>query len=260
MENRESYDARPSSQSQPMSQSSLKMSRILQPHMVPGAASQTSHEEEEALREAYLNIIQADDWRRQFEDVATDIAASAVGVAAAMGAGEQEAFTVAFENRLFEFDAARYNTVLIGRMSDCDVPLPKAAVDTSRVHAVVFLFPASRQVMVVDVGSASGIRTTKRSSGASVLSSKPRERSILVFEWGEVAVLLLGSLQVCLNPKLCVICLEHPRALTFAACSHFVCCGACAAKVAFCPLCRTNLGVNSPVRGFGVMSHARVAQ
>lgn len=126
--------------------------------------------------------------------------------------------------------------VAIGRMFS-DIAFPEADTNCSRLHALVFPLPVYGVVAVVDVGSYTGIITTKRSSDAKCESSTPVSRRALIFKLDESAALLMGNQQVLLNPKLCCVCFEAPRNQKFN-CGHQCTCKSCADKLELCPLCR----------------------
>ena len=125
-------------------------------------------------------------------------------------------------------------TVLIGVKPGCDIE-----AGLSRLHAIVYIFPSLASVLVVDVGSMTGIRTLERSDKTKPLvSSKPEARAVLEFGLKERVVLSLGGCSIMLNPPQCVVCLDKPRCRQFQACLHFVTCADCASKLVECPICR----------------------
>jgi hypothetical protein len=126
---------------------------------------------------------------------------------------------------------------LIGRSHSCDLRLTSDQV--SRIHVVLFVIPKNR-VIAVDLGSRCGITVTSRSDATKPLqSSTMGKRAVLTFSWHEAFALLLGDATVNFAwSKMCLICLERPRALRFAECGHLVICAACAAGLRDCPLCR----------------------
>jgi hypothetical protein len=181
---------------------------------------------------------------------------------------EEDHFSIAHNKTSLSFFKEQ-EAVIVGRMKSSDVLLQDEGV--SRVHCIILLVP-QRSVICVDVGSALGISTVRRSSEKPCESSLPNQRCVLAFDWGEVAVLMCGKEQVCLSegqkkdqkdhspnvldPKLCFICFENPRSVTFA-CNHFVCCGTCGPKLRQCPVCRKNIDSKTTIAGdFFVNSHA----
>lgn len=199
-----------------LSQESMAMSTQISVKLLSGESRQTNVEAEE-LRRNYLAIITRNDWHEQLVMVARDVAARVQdpkkNASAEQGSvqrrireresEDEDGFTIAFQDTLHEAQATDF--VLCGRMKECHIRLSDAGA--SRVHAIVLLIPKSL-IIVVDVGSAKGIVTVRRSSGGACESSLPNQRSVLTFQWGETAVLGLGVEHVCLNPRLCCVCLE----------------------------------------------------
>ena len=60
------------------------------------------------------------------------------------------------ENRLFRFDSQKQSLIVIGRRSICDIQVTNEKV--SRVAAIIYLLPHLKQMLVVDVGSTSGMK------------------------------------------------------------------------------------------------------
>lgn len=127
--------------------------------------------------------------------------------------------------------------ILMGRRTGCDVQFPSIRIDTSRLHAIVYLLPEINKIAVVDVGSLSGIQTVERSSGKECERSEPDSRRVLMFEWNEYAKFEFGSLEVAFNLKECVICMDNLREIKFG-CGHYAACKECADKLQECPICR----------------------
>ncbi len=211
-------------------------------------------QESEEMRRTYLKIVRQADWKEQFMLIARHVAKATADSmpVSPMRRGEDEGFSIAHGERLFSnFENA--DAVIVGRIKDCDVTLRHEAC--SRVHAIFLLLPT--KVVCVDVGSALGIITTRRSGDHPCESSLPNQRAVLIFDWGECVVLGMGKEQLCLNPRLCCICLDRPRTVLFS-CKHFVCCSECAPKVKHCPVCRCALENVKAVEGeFFVNSRPR---
>jgi hypothetical protein len=130
---------------------------------------------------------------------------------------------------------------MIGRLNGCDVRLLEArdlnGTATSRLHSIVYLMPEFNIILVVDVGSATGIRTLKRGSNMDLVDSLPDSRKIIILNWTEFAKLRFHTEDIVLNFKECVVCTEKPREHMFN-CGHYCVCKGCSDKLMTCPLCR----------------------
>lgn len=117
---------------------------------------------------------------------------------------------------------------------------------TSRLHIVFFRVPGG-QIWAIDVGSLDGIRMKKRSSDKPLVSSTPARRRAMIIEKGETVVFGCGPLEISVNPKECLCCMEKPREKTYLCgtrddgtpIKHLVACNECDAKLTACPLCMT---------------------
>ena len=193
-------------------------------------------EESEALREAYLSMIETPTWKQQMEDAATLVAENLMKDFEQQPIVE-ERITVASDGMLYEFNADVNKFIMIGRKDGCDVKLNDHGYATSRMHAMIMPFPQFNIYLVVDMGGLFGFDTLRRNSGKPCVSSRPNSRNVLVFDWNEIAVLELGSKKVAINPKECVICFERPRTRTFN-CGHHTTCDECTMYLMDCPICR----------------------
>jgi len=233
------------------SPSSQSMYDVIQSSFKHESAKPLEESEMEKLREAYDEIIKKRDRKKQFEDVATLLLRDLEdGDMLVKSEASTEPISLAADGRLYEF-SDKY-CVLAGRLPECDVLL--ASATASRVHFILFMFPQFDKYLVVDVGSVNGITTQQRSNSQLPLAnSLPNARQILIFSWGEIAILGLGNQRIAINPKVCVICFERPREVTFEQCNHYVCCLKCARSLPNCPLCRTEVRAPS-MREFGMFT------
>ncbi len=189
------------------------------------------------LREAYLQIIEKPDWKKQMEDSAVMISQDLMNDLLLREVKETR-FTIAHSGNLYEFDSKVSKFITIGRMKDCDILFNGYGSGlTSRLHAMIMPLPQFGIYLVVDMGSYYGIDTLKRSSGKALISSHIKSRNILVFDWNEVAIFRMGSEKIGINPKECLICFEKPRDTTFN-CGHHTVCAMCADRINRCPICR----------------------
>ncbi|AYV81903.1 MAG: forkhead associated FHA domain and RING domain protein, partial [Harvfovirus sp.] len=139
------------------------------------------------------------------------------------------------------FRANKDNRLLmIGRRSECDICFDEKLVDTSRLHALVYVMPELNLTAVVDVGSKFGIETLERGSKIPCEHSTPTTRKIIMLEYGEFAKLKFASETIIMSPKLCIICYENGRDHLFS-CGHFIVCSACSTKITTCPICRAEI-------------------
>jgi hypothetical protein len=159
------------------------------------------------------------------------------------GTAFEDEFSVGIQEQLHCFLPRDKSVITIGRYPGCDI-LPSAQYMNdamSRLHAIVYLFPMIGIVLVVDVGSFTGIVTVKRASTtAQCISSVPSLRQVLSFGWKEGVLLRLGTFTVQLWAKACVVCLSRPRNQTFAQCRHYCVCEQCVQRLDKCPVCRTS--------------------
>jgi hypothetical protein len=121
------------------------------------------------------------------------------------------------------------DVVMVGRLRGCDLMMPGDLTTVSRLHAVIFALPRHARIVVIDVGSFSGVCTMWRSgrsggtAGGGARScttsttttpaqlcsvektdllqrSVPHARVPLQFYWGESVVLQLGSRFLRMSP------------------------------------------------------------
>ncbi len=209
------------------------------------------------LRQAYLDMMTAQEtthvsepewWKEVFSEVGKLIAMRAMGIlfaepSAAAPAPPTPTITVAYDGRLFSFDDNV--PITIGRLSSCDVVLDPRG--TSRLHAIIFRVPAEGSILVVDVGSATGILTLARSATLRpMVCSRPDDRYVLDFGAQETAILTLGTAILAVNAKECVVCLEKPRAGVLG-CGHHVVCIECLNAISRCPVCRAPVEIDQPM-------------
>lgn len=140
-------------------------------------------------------------------------------------------------------DVRDERVVVLGRkvQSARHISLPRTDTWASRIHALIVR--DSTGVTVVDLGCAAGIIMLSRSSDAvDLVSSHPGSRRSIRVEQSETVVLQLGATLVCLNPQVCVICMERPRNVIFD-CRHHCCCRKCAGakELKNCPICRAEI-------------------
>lgn len=119
---------------------------------------------------------------------------------------------------------------------------------TSRCHALVTKVNDS-ELLVIDPGSLTGIRTIKRSGGIPE-HSLPSARKALKFGGNERFVLRLGVAVVGFNldrtdgaessESECIVCMVNP-AIDRLQCGHCVVCASCRARLATCPMCRATI-------------------
>lgn len=216
----------------------------------PNESKQIINEGEEVIREQYVKIFELQEtvhktepnwWKTEFENAGkllVDAFESKDKVQS------MEKFNIAYNGKMYEFDNKR--AITIGRYGGCDIQFPPREDGTSRLHALIFLFPENPKYVVADMGSMRGIITEKRSTDKSCTSSVPRNRNILIFDWTETAILILVDKKISINPKECVICLTEPRNCTFD-CGHYLVCNNCKNKIHECPVCRTP--INTMISG-----------
>lgn len=175
-------------------------------------------------------------WKGQFDNVAKELTHLLIKEFPPCNENYSNELSVAWNHQLYQFKDKQ--VILVGRHIGCDVLFNING--TSRLHTMVFPLPQFGKILVVDVGSLSGVETLKRSSEQPLRHSRPTNREVLILDWNEVAVFKLGDTQICINPRECVICFDRPRHVTFN-CKHFLVCVDCASKITLCPLCRTSI-------------------
>lgn len=158
----------------------------------------------------------------------------------------EEPIVIRVNGKNWTFDSDK--TITVGRIDFTDIPLGAMANGTSRLHAIIRRF--GNQLVVVDVGSYSGIRLVERSvDGAPCERSKSGDRRPLIIGIHEHAIFTLGpNLRMTVNPKECVLMLSLRCTGTRdfrGQCGHFICCGQCAIDWRMhsnqgetCPQCR----------------------
>mmetsp|Transcript_124189 Transcript_124189/g.397488 ORF Transcript_124189/g.397488 Transcript_124189/m.397488 type:complete len:200 (-) Transcript_124189:96-695(-) len=139
----------------------------------------------------------------------------------------------------------------IGRLACCDVHIQKQTEDSSvsRIQCWVFSLPIG--LIVVDGWSVAGTSLLDDDDRTNTLpASSPNGRRNFIIPHGKPATLRLATFgtEVTLNPKLCVICMERPRAIRLS-CGHQVLCVECVHYIAgphpsqhMCPICREPVG------------------
>jgi len=160
---------------------------------------------------------------------------------AAAAPAAKTTITICHDGVMTEFDAKKDSVVLVGRRPESHVVLHKSG--SSRLHAVIFLFPELGKLLVVDVGSETGVVTQARQhQNLPLQSSLPIDRKTIELEWGESAVLVMGSEIITVTPRECVVCLDKPRTCKLA-CQHFATCDDCTDRLPGnkCPLCRVSV-------------------
>lgn len=159
-------------------------------------------------------------------------------------------------NETYEFDASQQHVILIGRRAEADVKLTQTN-GCSRLHAVIYLFPQLDKVLIVDVGSASGITMLqRRTPNAPLQHSTPSDRRNIELPFGESCKLQLGSQTIMLTPLECIVCLSSPRSCRLE-CGHFVSCDDCTSQLDSCPVCTNPINHQQVEKGVNALnSHA----
>jgi hypothetical protein len=201
---------------------------------------QTINESIEDLRQQYCNIFDEQNtlhcndqnwWIEQFNIMATTLSKDLI----TDHNTNYLSCSIAYNNKLMSFNK---RMILIGRMPGCDIELYQYGGLVSRLHAIIFFAPEIDKIIVIDVGSLTGIKTFKRSTKNNLESSLPNNRKVLVFEYNESFILDFNNLaKVIINPKECIICMEKPRNCLFN-CKHYSVCYKCSKKIKECPICR----------------------
>jgi len=207
-----------------------------------------THEETEELRRTYEKIIESPDWKQQFTD-ASNLIITDLKEGKEVHQVNNKMIFIAVHDRLYEFDTGDKKYIMVGRKPGCDVLFNEIPYNgTSRMHTIIFPLPELKMIIVVDMGSLSGITTHKRSSDEKqCVSSLPKSRNVLIFDWEEIVILRMGQVQVAINPKDCVVCMVNPRNMTFG-CGHHCTCHDCSQKITTCPICRAVIDKSN--RGF----------
>lgn len=160
--------------------------------------------------------------------------------------GLEETFTIACENKYEEIKVVDDIQVLtIGRKTGVSFHIVKDR-SISRLHVILFILKKYRKVIVMDVGSANGIKMLTRDAGKDYINSFPNQREMIFLDFGEMTVFQIGSLKLAFNTRECIICLSKNRSVTFVCGKrpdgseiyHFVCCDDCEKTLDKCPICR----------------------
>jgi len=193
-----------------------------------------SNEDTEQLRKAYEEIIIMPNWKEEFEKVADKVITDLTQTLNTID-NPETTITMACNKQLFEFTDKK--CILLGTKEGCDVQL-SSNLGCSRLHAILFPLPKFGIFTLVDLGSVNGLKTNKRSIGANLVNSLPKERNLLSFTWNEIAILNFGNQVLAINPKTCIICMDKPRDQKFS-CGHYSTCSDCTKLINKCPLCKT---------------------
>ncbi|KAH3763770.1 hypothetical protein Pelo_4354 [Pelomyxa schiedti] len=143
---------------------------------------------------------------------------------------------------------------LVGRQPKlCDLQACDDADDkVSRVHFILFVLPASREVVVVDPGCMNGFEVVSRSNlSAPLCRSSPTQRNVLKFAFQEDFSLRLSDSTTCMGSNdivefrwttNCVNCTVEKRKTTLRkghpACGHgLLLCENCIGALSHCPVC-----------------------
>lgn len=113
----------------------------------------------------------------------------------------------------------------------------------SRVNIVIMI---ADQIYITTVGGMCSIRTISRSSHLPLENIEGETVGVIAFGLRERVELLVGSVKVYINPKVCTICLERPRGAQLDCdCKRNRCCDTCAKTILakpvaqrLCPNCR----------------------
>jgi len=186
----------------------------------------------EALRRVYLTIFEQQKiqsnpvwWRCQFMDAVIN----------AINNFESKHFLSKHECVLSYADQHRLidRPLFVGKMLSCDIKFEKYYV--SRLHAIIT--PFLNKIAIIDVGSSFGIETIWRSSKDKITGSYPNNRTVLLFHLNETVMLQLGSEQIIITWKECIVCLSQSRSYVFN-CGHSFVCNYCFTKLSICPQCQ----------------------
>lgn len=128
----------------------------------------------------------------------------------------------------------------MGKKQWSDLVLP-GDCDVSRLHCVVMLI--GDQVVIVDLGSLSGLVMKSRTRDLALESSLPASRRVLVIPSDDFVVFDLGhDVELQINGPSCIACNSAPRTILIEPCHHFVlcrrCCEAWTQQHPTCPTCR----------------------
>jgi hypothetical protein len=216
-------------------------------------------EQEEEIRKLYLAMIETTPEHILQELAAPLKEAFALNVQGSAHPERTQPVTALIGDSIVNVDKDVFS---IGRSPLCDLQVNTDDKSVSRLNCWVFNLP--NFVAIVDGWSLAGTALVDREcSDEELLASKPRARRVFVVPHGEAATLRLGlRTQITLNPKMCIICHERPRAVRLQ-CGHPAFCAACAdaPSLPSCPLCRAVLdkgGVKCAPRAVCAMSYVEV--
>lgn len=165
-------------------------------------------EQEQQYDKSYPSV--RDWWKFAFVDSA-DLIVADIGIDSNNQRNVQSSTTIRFTYNgvHYDFDASQQPVVLIGRREESDIVLNESA--SSRLHAVIYLFPQFNKVMIVDIGSRHGITMLNRRSTSPLQHSTPSDRQTIELSFGEGCHLKLGDQIIIVSPLQCVICMEESR-------------------------------------------------
>lgn len=191
-------------------------------------------EQEQRYDKIYPSV--RDWWKFGFVDSA-DLIMADLGIDSHNQCDAQSSTTIriTYNGIDYDFDARQQPVVLIGKRDESDIVLNEPA--SSRLHAVIYLFPQLNKVIIVDIGSRHGITMLNRRSSGPLQHSTPSDRQTIELSFGEGCQLKLGNQIITLSPLQCVICMEESRSCRLP-CGHFVTCETCLVQINQCPLCR----------------------
>jgi hypothetical protein len=205
-----------------------------------------------SLRDIYVDIFNAQEknhsnnpswWKMQFLESANLLS---IEIKNSMEIKESD-FQVRFGCNTEIYELTK-NVILVGRYDGCDISLASLNErSVSRLHAIIFIFREYGKVLLVDVGSLTGIEMCARSTDTPLVSSLPENRNVIVLALDEFASFQMGSVHFVVNPKDCLCCFSKMRSVRFVCgeingikngCEHYVLCDDCVLKISKCPLCR----------------------
>lgn len=206
-----------------------------------------------SLREIYTDIFRRQEhkegywWKEQFLESA-NILSEKIKSEFKETTSKTTEVKISYGSQIYE---RQKDVILIGRFKGCDVPISSYNDrKVSRLHAIVFIFRKFSKILVVDVGSFSGIKMLERSSETPVVHSLPDNRNVLVLELNEFVKLEMGSVTLIINPKDCVVCHSNDKNVRFGiskingkmyGCDHYVVCDKCSQKLIQCPACENDI-------------------
>jgi hypothetical protein len=207
---------------------------------------QIINENSDQLRSDYLEAVELPDWKTIFSVSAQVLMENIKDEIKQMEEKNVDKIVrsveITFSGQIYEFVVPETEEVMsfsVGRKLGCDVYRDIAAF--SRLHAMFYIFPKANLLLVVDVGSQTGIKTLYRSNleAPKQHSLPPNQRGILQFGLNENIILLLNEHKLVVNGKICQVCLDRPRQVVFEPCGHYLVCKVCARLLTQCSICRT---------------------